>query len=544
MADLQQGPTLAEPAPTSLLNSALSASSGPDLGMQWPILISCCLASCATLLQPPLWVFDPPGVQPFDAAWSDFRLFASVSGVLQIAFLLVGGVWGDFHGRRRVWLIGLVGFIFAHLLLMISPLPGWHIPVRFLALAFGSIFAPLALGTLNYTYTDDRRAMAFAIYVIINAGAVQLAWLQGQFLFEWLGWRSTYILPVLFGVLALRWVYRYILETRTGQHRRLDILVQSGMALLILAVIYGIAVLPVAADHWMLVVGAAVVVGLAGAVLVVWWNLNSPKEQLRRSSFRARDLTALIVTGAVLNFMLIGFGLRTLSMFQVVRSMSVFVAVLAFAPVLLGLVAALYIFLKAMHKYQARAVIASGMGVMGLAMAIAAMLPMDAPYWAFAVSLFLFGLGYLVASTVWTSAFFRTTVARYHGVTAAISRATSVIGGAIGSALTGNLLSQLGLDLYLERMLAADVNISKAFEALVGFKTLVLSDPVDIADVTEHFRLELVTDYREVYAIAYSQILWLMVAFCLVAALIIALGLRSSLRATITVPTDEELSTS
>ncbi len=150
--------------------------------MSWTILAASSLSSSARLLEPPLWVFNPPGVEPFDAAWNNFRLVTSLSGVLLIVFLLVGGLLGDLYGRRRIWMIGLVGFIVCNLLIMAFPGLAWRIVLQFCALAFGSLFAPLILATLNLTFPDRSRTLAFAIFVSVNAIALQLAWLQGQFL--------------------------------------------------------------------------------------------------------------------------------------------------------------------------------------------------------------------------------------------------------------------------------------------------------------------------------------------------------------------------
>lgn len=519
---------------------SIETASPTNLRLRRTILVACCVSSVAKLLEPPLWVFYPPGVQPFDASWNNFRILASLNGVLLLAFLLFGGVLGDLRGRRRLWLIGLAGFVVSNLLLMISPNPVWHVTWRFGALAFGSLFVPLVLATLNITFPDRSRAMAFAIYTAVNAAAVQVAWLQGQYLLEWFGWRAAYVLPVVVALVGFYYAYRYVPETLSGRQRQFDILVYSGWTLLVLAVIYGIAVLPVASDFWMAVVGAALLVGLTGLILVFGRNLRRPQDALRIRSFHARDLTALIVTGAVIQFLLVGFALRTLNYFQVVRTMPAIVAAIGLAPVLLGLLIALYLFLREMQQYQARAVIAGGLAVMAVAIGWMAFLANTAPYLLITLPLVLFGIGYLVASTVWTSAFLRTAVARHFGVNAAISSATSQIGGAVGSALTGNLLARLGLELYVQRLTEADVNVVQALESLIAFKTLLLSDPADIAAVTDYLRFDLVAGYMEAYVSAYSQVLWLMVVLSLVTAVIIRMGLRRSLKATVIQPGEEE----
>ena len=507
---------------------------------RWSILVACCLASSARFLQPPLWIFRPPDVQPFDAAWNDFRLISSVSGILLIVFLLVGGVLGDLYGRRRFWLIGLIGFAASNLLLLISPSPGWHLTLRFCSLVFGSLFAPLILATLNITFTDRSRPIAFASFTVVNAIAIQVAWLQGQFLIEWWGWRAAFILPIALTFVAYRWAVRYVPESRAGGQRQFDLWIFSGWTLLILAVVYGVLVIPVASDFWWLVVGAALLVGITGAALIYWWDMRITKMLLRRRSFRTRELAALIITGAVINFMLIGFGMRTMNLFQVVYSMSAVVAVIALAPMLVGLLAAVYLFLRAMRQYQARAIVAGGLVVMAVAMSGAALLPVYAPYWLFILPLFLFGVGYLVASTIWTSAFLRTAVAQHYGVNAAINSATSTIGLAVGSALTGSLLARLGLELYRERVGAANLTVAELLEVATSLQALMLAEPADVAVISEHLHFDLLAGYQEVYAIAYSQVLWLMVVFCFITALIIGFGLRRSLKATL--PHEEELS--
>jgi MFS family permease len=224
----------------------------------------------------------------------------------------------------------------------------------------------------------------------------------------------------------------------------------------------------------------------------------------------------------------------------VVHSMSAVVAVIALAPMLVGLLAAVYLFLRAMRQYRARVIVAGGLVVMAVAMAGAALLPVHAPYWLFIVPLFLFGVGYLVASTIWTSAFLRTAVAQHYGVNAAISSATSTIGLAVGSALTGSLLARLGLELYLERLAAANLTVAEILEAATSLQALMLAEPADVAAISELLRFDLLAGYQEVYAIAYSQVLWLMVVFCLITALIIGFSLRRSLKATL--PHEEELS--
>ncbi len=501
--------------------------------LRWLILVAACLSTGAKMLQPPLWIFNPPGVELFDASWNSFRMVASLGGVLLLVFLLVGGFLGDLYGRRRVWLIGLAGMIASNLLIILSPAPAWQFFLRFCALASGSLFVPLALATLNITFLERSRPIAFAIYTIVVAGSIQLAWLQGQFLLSWIGWRATYILPLVVAVIAVIWVYRIVPETQVRQQRQFDVLIYSGWTLLILATFYGLTMTPVASERWKLVAGAAILVGLLGVLLVLWQNRSWHARNLRMPSISLRDMVVLVVTGAVIQFLLVGYSLRLIGLFQVVRSATAVKAVIALAPLFLGLLVALYFVVKAVRPFRARTIIAGGMLTMGAALSLTALLPIDASYLLLALTMVIFGAGYLVAGTIWTSAFLRTAITAHHGVNAAINNATTSIGGAIGSALTGNLLAILGLKLYSQQLIAANASLGDTVGSLSGFTTLILSEPVDVAAVAEYTQFDLLAGYREAYALATNQVMWLMAAFGIMTAVIVALGLRGSLKAII-----------
>lgn len=506
--------------------------------MRWLILVAASLTSVATLLEPPLWVFNPPGVLPFDMAWNDIRLASSLSGVVMIIFVLGGGLLGDFFGRRRIWLAGLAGMIFFFLLLMVTQDPYWHMMLRFGAIASGSMVAPLALATLNISFTDRIRGIAIAIYTSVNAGAIQLAWLQGQTMNEWIGPGAAYLIPLIVTILALFWTARYAPESRAGRSRLLDTLIYSGWTLLILGGLYGVMVLPVVTEQWVIVAVATLAVALTGTALIIVRYWKTSHVRLGGHRFLARDLTTLIVTGTVINFVLIGFGVRTFGLFQVVMHMSPVVAFIAFAPMLIGTLSAVYIFLRAMGQYRARAVIAAGMMLMAVALAASALAPGEGPYWFYVLPLIVFGIGFVVTTTVWMSAFLRTAVHGHFGLNAAITSATALIGGALGSVITGNLLNVLGMESFRQEVVSANIDPERLNQAIRDFSYIAMAEPSEIAAVLAYVNSSLLDMYRNAYSIAYDQILWVMVVLCTVTALLVAFGLRRNLDASLVAPTD------
>ncbi len=93
------------------------------------------------------------------------------------SLLLVGGRLGDRFGRKRMFIVGLIGFAGASVLGGAAGTFGLLVLARVLQGAFGAILAPAALSTLVTTFTDPReRARAFGIFgtVAVSGGAIGL----------------------------------------------------------------------------------------------------------------------------------------------------------------------------------------------------------------------------------------------------------------------------------------------------------------------------------------------------------------------------------
>ena len=88
---------------------------------RWGVIATCSLATSAVYLQPPLWLFHQPPNSAFNFGWVEVNLWVSLTTLPWLGFVLLGGVLGDFYGRRRILLVGLVGLIAANLLLVITP---------------------------------------------------------------------------------------------------------------------------------------------------------------------------------------------------------------------------------------------------------------------------------------------------------------------------------------------------------------------------------------------------------------------------------------
>jgi EmrB/QacA subfamily drug resistance transporter len=156
--------------------------------------------------------------------------------------LLLGGRLSDLVGRRRMLIIGLVGFAAASALGGAATGFAMLVIGRGLQGAFGAMLAPAALSTLTVTFTDPaERGKAFGVYGAIAGAGGAVGLLVGGLLTEYLSWRWCLYVNVVLAVVAVAGAVRLLPSYPRDPDVRIDwpgtILVVAGLA----AVVYGLS---------------------------------------------------------------------------------------------------------------------------------------------------------------------------------------------------------------------------------------------------------------------------------------------------------------
>lgn len=128
--------------------------------------------------------------------------------------LLLGGRLGDILGRRRVFIFGVLLFVFASLLGGLSQ-EGWQLlAARSLQGVGGAIASPTALSLITTTFREGpERNRAFGVFAAVSAGGSAIGLLAGGVLVEWLDWRWVLFVNVPIGLLIALAAPRYIPES-------------------------------------------------------------------------------------------------------------------------------------------------------------------------------------------------------------------------------------------------------------------------------------------------------------------------------------------
>ncbi|MGA1838020.1 MFS transporter [Herbiconiux sp. 11R-BC] len=141
------------------------------------------------------------------------------------SLLLLGGRLSDLIGRKRAFIIGLVGFAVASALGGAADSFGTLVAARALQGAFGALLAPTALAVLTTTFTVPKeRARAFGVFGAIAGAGGAVGLLLGGFLTEDLNWRWNLYINVFIAVIAIIGAVVFVTTPkRVGPRPKLDV---------------------------------------------------------------------------------------------------------------------------------------------------------------------------------------------------------------------------------------------------------------------------------------------------------------------------------
>jgi EmrB/QacA subfamily drug resistance transporter len=138
--------------------------------------------------------------------------------------LLLGGRIADFVGRKRIFLIGLVGFAGASALGGLAANAGMLFAARGLQGVFGALLAPAALSLVTVTFTDVKdRAKAFGVFGAISGVGAAIGLIMGGLLTEYTNWRWTLLVNIPIALLAFALAGPIVRESRAHGNTRYDV---------------------------------------------------------------------------------------------------------------------------------------------------------------------------------------------------------------------------------------------------------------------------------------------------------------------------------
>jgi len=372
------------------------------------------------------------------------------------SLLLLGGRLADLLGRKVTFLIGLLGFA------GVSAVGGASVDFPMLVIAracqgaFGAMLVPSALSLLTTTFTEPReRGRAFGIYGAIAAAGSAVGLLLGGALTEYLSWRWTLYVNLVFAGAAFIGGALLLERKPSPVKPRLDIPGVLAVSGALFCLVYGFS--NAATHNWHTpstfgFLAAGVILGVAFA----WWQgraanpLLPPRVVLDRNRGGAYASMLIASSGMFGTFLFLTYYLQqTLGYSPVVTGF-------AFLPIAGGIAsAANFSTIVAMPRVGPKPLVTTGMLVAAAAMAWLTRL---GPHTAYVdgvlgpLILTGIGLGMVIAPAINTGTYgvaprdagvasATVTVGQQLGASVGTSLLNTIFAGAVASYLTAHAVS-------------------------------------------------------------------------------------------------------
>jgi EmrB/QacA subfamily drug resistance transporter len=414
----------------------------PHHAKRWLILFVIAIAQLMVVLDATVVNIALPSAQEALAFSDDQRQWIITAYALAFgSLLLLGGRIGDLFGRKRTFVIGLIGFAGASALGGLAQSFEVLVAARALQGVFGALLAPAALSVLTTTFVDpEERAKAFGVFGAVAVGGAAIGLILGGILTEYLNWRWCLYVNLAFAAPAAL-AAMALLHNEIPAHRSsIDIPGTITAASGLFAIVYGLA--NAETHSWtdpvtvgMLVAGIALLVGF----VLIQRRSRNPLLPLRVVLDRDRG-------GSFLAMALSGAGVFGVFLFltyymQQTLGFSPIKTGLAFLPMTFSIiVSATSASTKLLPRIGPRPLIGGGMLIAAAGMLTLTTVGVDTGYASHVLPGIMIvgaGLGLVFSSAMATATF--GVQPSDAGVASAMVNTMQQIGGSIGTALLSTL---------------------------------------------------------------------------------------------------------
>jgi EmrB/QacA subfamily drug resistance transporter len=379
--------------------------------------------------------------QDLSATQSDMEWAINSYTLVFAGLMFTAGVLGDRFGRKRMLLIGMLLFGSASALTAWSQGSGWLIANRALMGIGAALIQPQTLSIIQNVFEPAERGRAIGIWAGVSGAGIALGPVTGGLLLEHFWWGSVFLINVPVALLGAVAILLVVPESADPHPKKVDplgvVLSITGLVALVYGIIKG-------GEHgvWMTFeVLGSIVGGIAILALFVWLQWRSSHPALDVTLFRKPAFSASTVALALTFFAMMGTTFFLTFYWQVVRGFAPLKAGLLVVPVSLGIAFMAPRSSKLVERFGARAVIATGMLLTAAVFLTYTQIGLHTSVWAIELLLLLWGFGggmvMAPATTVTMSAVPREKA----GVGSAVTNTVRMIGGALGVAILGSVLS-------------------------------------------------------------------------------------------------------
>ncbi|MEV4617265.1 MFS transporter [Asanoa sp. NPDC049573] len=430
--------------------AAATTTDPPAYRWRWVVLFAILTAEVMDLLDSLVTTIAGPTIRAdLGAPPSTVQWLAAGYTLAMAVGLVTGGRLGDLYGRRRMFLVGTVGFVASSMLCAVAQSEGTLVTARVLQGLFGAVLLPQGFGLIKEMFPPRQVGSAFGLFGPIMGlsavcGPILAGWLVSADLLG-LSWRMIFLVNLPIGLLGLILAVRFMPESRDPAAPRLDLagvgLISAAMFLLVYPIVQGREL------GWPAWTFASMAAALALFAAFGWWEARRQRRGadplVVPTLFRKRAFTGGLVAGTAFFAGLLGFGLVLTLYLQVGLGFSPLKTGLTGVPQAVGVIVGFGLSAAGgLARRHGRRVLQAGVTVMAVsALGFVATIHVAGAVtpWRLAPVLGLFGIGMGLAMAPFFDIILAGVEPRESGSASGALNAAQQFAGALGVAALGTL---------------------------------------------------------------------------------------------------------
>jgi DHA2 family multidrug resistance protein-like MFS transporter len=375
-----------------------------------------------------------------------------IYGFMIAGALITMGTLGDRIGRRKLLLIGAVAFGLASILAAFATSAETLILARAVLGLAAATLAPSTLSLISNMFRDPaERTFAIGIWISSFSAGGAVGPLVGGLLLTWFWWGSVFLVavPIMIALLAVGpWLLPEYKDESAG---RMDLVSAALSLVAVLSIIYGVKHAAVSGlDHQ---AAGPIAVGLLVAYLFARRQVTLKDPLIDLNLFRKLSFSASLGINILGFFAAFGIFMLTAQYMQLVLGLPPLEAGLWTAPSAIGFIAGSMLAPRFVAKMRPAYVMAIGYCVTAVGFLLMAYSTTNASLPLLVAAYLIMSFGLAPIFTLSTDLIVGSVPPERAGVASGLAETSSELGGALGIAVLGSIVTAL----YAGGMASADL---------------------------------------------------------------------------------------
>lgn len=425
----------------------VKTAEAPVTQRPWLVLAIMCVGFFMALLDGSIVnIAIPTLIDGLDASYDQVLWIIDGYMLVFSVLLITTGRLGDIYGYRRLFLIGITLFTVASALCGLSESPDWLLAARVLQGLGGALLFPQVISSILTIFPPRLRGRAFGLFGAIVGFAPIVGPVVGGFLLAHLSWRWIFFINVPIGIVTALLALRYVPVMRPGRSNSLDLtgvaLATAGLTGIVFGLIEG------ERYDWGTITGPISIASviIAGVVLLalfaLWQHRRRTDSLMPLALFNARNFSVGNGVGFIFQLGMIAIAFVLVLYLQTARGYSALETATVMLPnAILTAVGSTYAG-RLSDKFGGKYVLMAGLAMLTVGLLVlVASTDAHSDAWSLLPGLIIIGIASGATFAPLQQATMDGVNPQLAGAASGVSNTTRQVGGVLGTAVLGALLS-------------------------------------------------------------------------------------------------------